>query len=142
MDSNIQEASAIRSTKKIFTIAAAFAAPTSVNKYTASSPTGTCAAPAPVIDNVASSLATANAAPSPVSDYVAPTPAAFYAADLSLVNEKKRLLAAALAEADAPQREVLKADATLANLNAEALLLDEEQEAQQTAKKKAKRKKR
>ena len=87
--------------KKIFTVAAAYAAPTSVNKYTASSPTGTCAAPAPVIDNVASSPATANAAPTPVSEYVAPTPAAFYAADLSLLNEKKRLLAAALAEADA-----------------------------------------
>ena len=57
------------------------------------------------------------------------------------MNEKKRLLAAALAEAEAAQREVLKADTTLANFNAEAFLLEEE--AQQTAqKKKAKRKKR
>ena len=77
-----------------------------------------------MIDNVASSLAAA------------------YAADLSRLNEKKMMLAAALADAEAAQREILKADTTLANLNAEALLRDEEQEAQQTAKKKAKRKKR
>ena len=50
------------------------------------------------------------------------------------MNEKKRLLAAALAEAEAAQREVLKADTTLANFNAEAFLLEEE--AQQTAQKK------
>ena len=57
------------------------------------------------------------------------------------MNEKKRLLAAALTEAEAAQREVLKADITVANLNTEALLLEEEQGAQHTAKKKAKRKK-
>ena len=108
----------------------------------ASLPTGTCAVPAPVIDNVASSPAAAFAAATPVSEHVAPSPAASCAAELSLVNEKKRLLAAALAEAEAAQREVLKADTTLANFNAEALLLDEEQKAQHMAKKKAKRKKR
>ena len=50
------------------------------------------------------------------------------------------MLTAALAEAEAAQREILKADTTLANLGAEALLLDEEQEAQQTAKKKGQHK--
>ena len=87
--------------------AAADTAPTPVNEYVAPSPAGTHAAPAPVIDIVA------------------------YRGELSLV---KRLLAAALAEAEAAQREVLKADTTLANFNAEAILLEEE--AQQTAKKK------
>ena len=58
------------------------------------------------------------------------------------MNEQKRLLAAALAKAEAAQHEILEADTTLANLNAEAVLLDEEQEAQHTAKKRAKRKKR
>ena len=75
-----------------------------------------------------------------------PTPAAFNAADLSRMHEEvaagEAVAAAVLAEAEAAQREMLEADEVLADLAAEALLLEEEHETQQAARKKAKRKKR
>ena len=49
-------------------------------------------------------------------------------------------MTAALAEAEAAQREMLEVDTTLADLAAGALLFEEEHETQQAAKKKAKNK--
>ena len=84
----------------------------------ASSPTGTCAAPAPVIEFVASSPA-AHAAPTPVSQHVAPTPAATDVADLSRMNKEQLTLAAAAAAASmttalAEAEAAMKVDTTLA----------------------------
>ena len=85
--------------------------------------------------------AAAYAAPATASDSMAQV-TDDVAAALSRVNENKRLLAEALAEVEAAQREKLKADETMADLNAEALLLDEGREARQVAKKNAQSKKR
>ena len=110
-------------------LAAALAAPVPVVEPVTPSPAVGFSVLAPVTKYASTSPAAAHAAPTPLTEDASPTPAAFNAADLSLVNQKKRLLAAALAEAKAAQRETQKADETLANLNAEALLLDQEQEA-------------
>ena len=118
--------------------AMAYAAPAPVTDYASTLPAGAFAASAPAIEYVAPVVESMP----PTAACAAPTPAASYEANLSLVNEKKRLLAAALAEHEAAQCKKQKADETLVNLNAEALLQEEEQEAGQTAKKKAKRKKR
>ena len=84
--------------------------------YASTSPAGTCTAPATATDSVASEPA--------------------YAA---LATEKKRLVWAAL---EGGHLDIHEANEILADINAEALLLEEEQEARQTARKKAKRNKR
>ena len=86
----------------------------------ASSPTGTCAAPASSIEFVASELAVT-----------------YTAADFSRMNEEQHHAAAAelLQRWPAVEAAQLKADTAKADLAAEAFLLEEEQEAQQAAKK-------
>ena len=105
----------------------AYAAPTLVNVFMASSPTGTCAAPASSIEHMASEPAAANTA-----------------ADFSRMNEEQLNAAAAepLQRWPAVEAAQLKADTAKADLAAAGLLLEEEQEAQQAAKKRAKRRKR
>ena len=89
-----------------------------------------------MIEYAPSSPAAAYAAPTPVSEYVAPTPAA-HAAELSRMNEEQLTVARAAA-AESMAAVLAEADTALADLAAEALLLEEEHETQQAAKKKAK----
>ena len=84
-----------------------------MNECVVSSLAVSCEAPAPLIESAASKPAVTDTASAPVSEYVAPSPAASYAADISRMNEE---LAAALAEAEAAQCEMLEADTTLADL--------------------------
>ena len=110
-------------------LADASAARAPVIEYGPSSP----AAPAPVTDYASTSPAGTETAPATATNSVAPAPA--YAA---LATEKKRLVWAAL---EGGHLDIHEANEKLAD-NAEALLLEEEQEARQTARKKAKRNKR
>ena len=107
-----------------------------VTDYASSSRAGACAARAPVTDYASTSPAGSHAAPASVTNSLAPEtevasspPAAAYA---SLATKKKRLVWAALEDG---HLDIHEANEILADVNAEALLLEEEQEARQTAKK-------
>ena len=122
----------------------------------APAPADTYTAPAPVIAHVDPAPALSCAAPAPVNVYVPPVPAA---TDTALVTatgslapetevastyaalaiERKRVVWAAL---EGGHLDIHEANEILADINADALLLEEEQEARQSAKKKAKRNKR
>ena len=95
-----------------------YAAPDEVIEYVAASAAATCAAQASVFKHATSSLAVAYAAPAPVREYVEPTPAASHVESFSRMNKEQltKTMAAALAEAAAAHREILKADTTLADL--------------------------